>query len=89
MTTRATPRLDRLLENLAGALDARGAKADLARIIAREAGITHQAAKNRLTSILKRATVPNGEDTLILAEWIAARTARTAPAPATPRRREG
>ena len=78
MNPRPTPRLDALLTKLAAALESHGAKADLARVIESAAGISHQAAKNRLSRILARKTLPNGEDTLLLAEWLAARAPRPA-----------
>lgn len=70
MSGRPTPRLDQLLAALDGALTAHGAKADLARAIETEAGITLQAAKNRVSRILSRSLMPNGEDTLIIQEWL-------------------
>ncbi len=73
--SRSTPRLDSLVDRLAAALEEPGLKSDLARILEREAGITFQAAKNRLSRILGRSVLPNGEDTLLLAEWLATRTA--------------
>ena len=68
--TRPTPHLDLLLTRLAAALEPRGTKSDLARVIAAAAGIGFQTAKNRLTGILTRRFLPNGEDTLLLAAWL-------------------
>jgi hypothetical protein len=71
--TRHTPRLDALLARLDTALQEHGAKADLARVLQSEAGISFQAAKNRLSRILGRAMLPNGEDTLLFQEWLGGR----------------
>ena len=70
MTTRPTPLLDSLLARLESALDERGSKTELAHVIAEAAGIGFQTAKNRLTNILTRRILPNGEDTLLLAAWL-------------------
>lgn len=71
--SRPTPRLDSLLSRLESALADHGAKADLARVLEREAGISFAAAKNRLSRILGRAMLPNGEDTLLFQEWLGGR----------------
>lgn len=74
-TSRRTPRLDALLARLAPALETRGAKAELARLIESEAGISAQSAKNRLSRILGREILPNAEDALIIQEWLDGRGA--------------
>lgn len=84
-SARPTPRLDALVSRLAAALEEPGLKADLARILEREGGITFQAAKNRLSRILGRTILPNGEDTLLLADWLSARTATRPPSTRSPR----
>ena len=55
------------MTRLAAAPKARGSKSELARVLAAAAGIGFQTAKNRLTGILPRRRLPNGEDTLLLA----------------------
>ena len=68
-TTRATPRFDALIADLAAACNRHGDRADLARIIAAEAGVALITAKSRVSSILAGRTLPNAEDTLILLEF--------------------
>ncbi len=65
-----TPLLDNLLDELQTALDYHGGRSDLARALAASSGITLPAARNRVSRILGRQMVPNGEDTLILAAFL-------------------
>lgn len=67
------PRLDSLLESLRKALEDPGAKAEFARLLQRERGIGFQAAKNLLSRHLHGKQVPNGEDALRIAEFLATR----------------
>lgn len=84
---RHTPRLDAFIRRLDAALAEPGSKSDLARILAREAGIDFRTAKNRLSKILGRSQVPNGEDTLLFLEWLDGPPASPATPPA--RRKRG
>ena len=71
---RSTPRLDALIDELRTALDERGAKVELARLLEHEAGISHQSSKNRISRILGRQMLPNGEDTLLFREFLDAKS---------------
>lgn len=81
--SRPTPRLDRLRRDLARALDdaGPGARSALALELARENGIGHQTAKNRLSRILAGHAAPKAEDTLFLLEWLGSTAGRTAGGP--------
>lgn len=86
-----TPRLDAWRESLRAATEGRGAKTELARLMAAERDQPVQTWQNRINRILKSEVIPNAEDVLAITAWLASRTApdhphisRTGQAPPRP-----
>lgn len=70
-----TPRLDAWRESLRAATDGRGLKTELAAWMAAERGQPLHTWKVNIGKILRRGTIPNGEDLLAISAWIASKEA--------------